>query len=1352
MAGTNHLNEIKHKIEKYDVISFDVFDTLIKRLTNTPEDIFEIIGNHFDILDFKNIRVKCQIAASLKAEETGLPHCNYDDIYEELERVYPDLTDWAKVKEFELQLEYDSIVCNPEVYSLYEHAVNLDKRIIAVSDMYLDQKIVETYLNKCEYKKIDALYVSVNESATKYRLNLFQVVEEKESIQGKNILHIGDNFLADFEKANEAGWHGVHYIEKKIDDNIKYPLATCVDFGIMNSLCKESTDFWYNLGINVAGPLYMGVLRWMRNILAKNPKVKDLYFLSRDGYNAFQTFQPYLDVKCHYIYASRRALLLAGITELDEEAISLLPPYTFGQTVKEILDYLDCYNLLKDYITKVGFESEHSLVEENEDILSFKKMFDLAGNNFLEKCAQERHDALEYYKTTNLIEAVSEGCGILFDCGWNGTSQLSLERFLAALKLSLNTQFMYIGILNTGKSKHQLLTRRYDSFLFDHARNYRIQDELRDSIAVLELFFGAPHEAVRNFEQGEPVFEDTGVIDHFKVQLSEGIAAFLKQGFPFVDKYNIHYEIEATLAPVMRLIKKPTLEEAMIIGDVENVDSFAKSNATKKYLAKVKEDDFFNQRNFEMYWPQGFLTRTDISEDFKIKVALERNYDYGTVIAPVIEPPKEDIPLVNAPYFPKKKIEKTWREFQQKPDLYQQWIAINEREIHISRALEYSPLISVIIPVYNVETSQLEACIDSVLRQTYSNWELILIDDCSTWENVRQTLEKYGKRRDKRIHILYRSINGNISVATNDGIAISTGEFISFMDCDDIITRNALYEMAKKLNENQNYDFIYSDEDKISEDGSIRHSPFFKPDWSPDTFWSIMYTNHLAMYRAELVKKTGGLRTVYNGAQDYDFTLRFMELSDNRKVGHIPKVLYHWRERKESIASTMEAKPYALTAMKNLKKEALKRRGIRANVEFVNDTYQYRISYEPTQQPLVSIVIPSKDNYELLKQCLRAIDGFTAYPNYEIILVDNGSNEENRLKIEHLAEKYKINYLYQKMDFNFSRMCNIGARAAKGDYILLLNDDVEVFQKTWLELLVGHASQEHVGAVGVKLLYPKSDILQHQGVVNFRVGPGHVWMGFPDEPIYHFGRNRMEYNWLIVTAACLMVSKDKYFEIGGMCEELTVAYNDVDFCMNLHKKGYYNVLRNDVICYHHESFSRGSDDVDTKKQDRLLVERKYLYHRHPDLFGRDPFYNINLTTDKSNFEINPDAGRNWDVRNSTEDLKEIKPLIKLVLDHISEGEPIVLLGWGQATGKYDALFRKSLILQSENQTQYKIHCEAIIRPDLADVLGDSCTLAGFRCLIHREKLVGKGKKYKIGLLAQWGPIKRFRWFEQELEI
>ena len=1350
----NHLDEIKHNIEKYDVISFDVFDTLIKRLTNTPEDIFEIIGDNFDILDFKNIRVKCQIAASLKAEERGLPHCNYDDIYEELERVHPNLTDWSKVKEYELQLEYDSIVCNPEVYSLYERAIHLGKRIIAVSDMYLDQKVVKSFLDKCGYEQIHVLYVSANESATKYRLNLFHVVEEKEGIQGENILHIGDNLLADFEKANEAGWQGVHYIEKKIDDNIKYPLGTPVDFGIMNSLCKESTDFWYNLGINVAGPLYMGVLRWMRNLLAENPKVTDLYFLSRDGYNAFCTFQPYLDVKCHYIYASRRALLLAGITELDKEAIRLLPPYTFGQKVKEILDYLDCYDILKDYITKVGFESEHSLIEENEDILSFKKMFALAGNTFLEKCAQERHHALEYYKTTSLIKAVREGCGIIFDCGWNGTSQLSLERFLEALKLPSDTQFMYIGILNTntGKSKTQLLTRRYDSFLFDHARNYRIQDELRDSIAVFELFFGAPHEAVRNFEQGEPAYEDTGVIDDFKVQLSEGIAAFLKQGFSFVDKYNIHYDIETTVAPILRLIKKPTLEEAMIIGDVENVDSFAKSNATKKYLAKVKEKDFFNQKNFEMYWPQGFLARTDIDEEFKIKVAMERNYDYGIEISPVMEPPKEEIPLVDVPYLPKKKIEEAWAKFHQKPDLYQQWMENNEKEIHKSPTLKYNPIISVIVPVYNVETSQLEGCIDSVIGQTYTNWELILVDDCSTWENVRQTLEKYEKLKDKRIHIHYRSTNGNISVATNDGIAISTGEFISFMDCDDLITKNALYEMAKKLNENQGYDFIYSDEDKLSEDGNIRHSPFFKPDWSPDTFWSIMYTNHLAMYRADLVKKTGGLRTVYNGAQDYDFTLRFMELSDNRKVGHVPKVLYHWRERKESIASTMEAKPYALAAMKNLKEEALKRRGIKANVEFVNDTYQYRVTYQPTGHPLVSIIIPSKDNYEMLKQCLRAIDRFTDYPHYEIILVDNGSNEENQQKIKGLAKKYKINYLCQKMDFNFSKMCNIGAKAAKGDYILFLNDDVEIFQRKWLDILVGHASQEHVGAVGVKLLYPGSSILQHGGVVNLRVGPGHVLMGFPDEPIYYFGRNRMEYNWFIVTAACLMVSKDKFFEVGGMCEELTIAYNDVDLCMNLRKKGYYNVLRNDVICYHHESFSRGLDDADAKKQKRLLVERKHLFSKHPDLYGKDPFYNINLTTDKGNFEINPDAGRDWEIRNSSENLKKIKPLTKLVIDHLSEGEPIILSGWGQATGKYDALFRKSLILQTEDQTQYKIHCEAIIRPDLADVLGDSCTLAGFRCLVHREKLIGKGKKYKIGLLAQWGPVKRFSWFEQELEI
>ena len=372
--------------------------------------------------------------------------------------------------------------------------------------------------------------------------------------------------------------------------------------------------------------------------------------------------------------------------------------------------------------------------------------------------------------------------------------------------------------------------------------------------------------------------------------------------------------------------------------------------------------------------------------------------------------------------------------------LYQLWIEKNEIEEKNQKSesikeLTYLPKFSVVIPVYNVEDSILTECIESIRNQTYSNWELCLVDDASTWENVRITLQKYEEIEN--IHVHYRTENGHIAKTTNDAIEMATGDFIAFSDCDDVLAPNALWEMAKKLNENPELDFIYSDEDKLSEDGEFRRNPFFKPDWSPDTFMSLMYTNHLGVYRADIVKKIGGLRTEVNGSQDYDFTLRFMEQSDNKRVGHIPKVLYYWREREGSAASTPQAKPYAIEANRKLKEEALKRRNLVGRVEYLEDLYQFRVVYEPQEKSLVSIIIPSKDNFSLLKQCINSIYKYTSYKNYEIILVDNGSNDETKAKIKTYIQGKKITYIYKKMEFNFSRMCNMGVQQAKGEYILL---------------------------------------------------------------------------------------------------------------------------------------------------------------------------------------------------------------------------------------------------------------------------------------------------------------------------
>lgn len=549
---------------------------------------------------------------------------------------------------------------------------------------------------------------------------------------------------------------------------------------------------------------------------------------------------------------------------------------------------------------------------------------------------------------------------------------------------------------------------------------------------------------------------------------------------------------------------------------------------------------------------------------------------------------------------------------------YGMWIKGKENDLSITSELSYNPLISVVVPVYNVRSDMLTECIESVRNQTYNKWELILVDDCSTQEQVRKTLENY--RNIDNIKVIYRSENGHISRATNTGIENAAGEFVGLMDCDDVLSVNALYEMAKKLNDNKEYDFIYSDEDKLSENGKKRKDPFFKPDWSPDTFMSLMYTCHFSIYRKTILDEIGGLRVGFEGSQDYDLVLRLMEKTD--KIGHVPKILYHWRERKESTASSMTAKPYVVETTRRAKEEALQRRGLSGHLEWLENVAQFRVVYETEGNPKVSIVIPSKDNYNVLRQCIESLKNTTKYDNYEIILVDNGSNDENKKLYEELCGKYNIIYEYRPMEFNFSAMCNIGASLATGEYLLFLNDDIEIRGEEWLSRMLGQAMVPHTGAVGARLIYPKDNLIQHCGVLNLPIGPGHAFHRLNDDINLYWGRNILDYNFSVVTGACLMLSKEKFEEVGKFEEDLPVAYNDVELCFKLLDKGYYNVLRNDVRMIHHESISRGYDEQSEEKHQRQMREMEKLYELHPNFKGGyDPCYNPNLVKDRGDFSL-----------------------------------------------------------------------------------------------------------------------------------
>lgn len=669
----------------------------------------------------------------------------------------------------------------------------------------------------------------------------------------------------------------------------------------------------------------------------------------------------------------------------------------------------------------------------------------------------------------------------------------------------------------------------------------------------------------------------------------------------------------------------------------------------------------------------------------------------------------------------------------QKNSAYYDWIKENEKNIMNQEKLAYNPLISVIVPVYNVVDKQLNDCIQSVIKQTYSNWELCLVDDASTWKNVRKTLKRYEK--NSRIKITYREENGHISRATNDGISIAEGEYIAFLDCDDVLAPNALYEMALKLNENPKYDFIYSDEDKISEDGKLRHMPHFKPDWSPDTLMSHMYTCHFGLYRKSIALSIGGIRVGYEGAQDYDFTLRFTEKTD--RIGHIPKILYHWRERAESTAINPGSKPYIYEASRKSKQDAIDRRGLKAEIEFIDQIYQYRVNYINNENPLVSIIIPSKDNYDILQRCIDSLVSITEYRNYEIIVIDNGSSKENKDKYQHLCKNHNCKYNYIKMNFNFSSMCNLGASFAKGKLLLFLNDDVEIIDGGWLKRMIGQASLKHTGAVGAKLLYPDSSIIQHTGIINIKAGPVHYLAGLDDANHYYFARNKMDYNCCAVTAACLMIEKSKFDEIGGFNEDLAVTYNDVDLCFKLVEAGYYNIVRTDVILYHHESISRGNDLMNASKMTRLITEQKRLYEMHPLFDGYDPFYNPNFTQRKNDFSVkvtNMLAASKVKKINSRY-AYSINNKVEKYIDSVSVGENIRIEGWSfSRRALWPNLYTKYIILQNENGDAIRINTRRVYRPDVTKAYGNkrNRNFSGFCFEIERETLpVGKYKIYIV---------------------
>lgn len=559
------------------------------------------------------------------------------------------------------------------------------------------------------------------------------------------------------------------------------------------------------------------------------------------------------------------------------------------------------------------------------------------------------------------------------------------------------------------------------------------------------------------------------------------------------------------------------------------------------------------------------------------------------------------------------------------PSPYVQWRAkhdLREADIEriraMARVLPYRPLVSIVMATYDTPDAYLRAAIESVRAQAYDVWELCIADDASTDARVRATLDTYAAI-DARIKIVKRPKNGHISEAMNSALAIATGEFVGFLDHDDLLTPDALFEMALVLCANPDADMIYSDEDKIDDSGQ-RSEPHFKPDWAPDSFLSRMYTCHFGVYRRTMAQAIGGFRIRFEGSQDHDFVLRLTETT--QRIHHIPRVLYHWRIHGSSTAGAAEAKPYAAIAGQRAVQEAIERRGEPGIVERSEIPGIYITRYTIRTSELVSVIVPTRDHGDDVDRCLTSIFANETYSNFEVVLVDNGSEDRASLATFERWARREARVRIERYDlpFNFSAINNFASNAASGTYLLFLNNDTEVISRDWMTALLEQAQRPSIGIVGGLLLYP-DDTIQHAGVIVGLGGvAGHSQNGLHRDDPGYFGSVRAINNYSALTAACVMMRRTVFDEVGRFDETLAVAFNDVDLCLRVTAAGYRNVYLPHVKLYHYESKSRGAESTLEKRarfaREVALMERRWATRSAPD-----PYYNPHLSLTAPGYAI-----------------------------------------------------------------------------------------------------------------------------------
>ena len=567
------------------------------------------------------------------------------------------------------------------------------------------------------------------------------------------------------------------------------------------------------------------------------------------------------------------------------------------------------------------------------------------------------------------------------------------------------------------------------------------------------------------------------------------------------------------------------------------------------------------------------------------------------------------------------------KNVRQGPPSYQKWIRHhlpdrNELEKQKKTSFGYRPKISFVVPLYKTPEKYLRRLTESFQEQTYSNWELCFSDGSGAQSPLTELLKELTAK-DNRIKYVSHEEPLQISENTNSAIEIATGDFIAFADHDDELTPNALFECVKAINEKPQTLVIYTDEDKMSMDGHKFFQPHFKPDYNLDLLCTVNYICHLFVVSRKVIEKVGGLRSEFDGAQDYDFVLRCVEAVKDEEICHIPKILYHWRCHEDSTAENPESKLYAFEAGRRAVQAHYERTGIHAEVFEGEYLGLYRTKFIRDYDPLISIIIPNKDHIDDLKRCMESIEQKSTYKNYEYIIVENNSTDpatfEYYKKLE--AENPKVRMVYWDGVFNYSAINNYGASFAKGEYLLLLNNDTEIINPDCLEELMGYCMRKDVGTVGARLYY-EDDTIQHAGVViGFGGIAGHCFVQQKRGTTGYCHRIICAQDYSAVTAACMMVKRSAFDAVGGLSEELAVAFNDIDFCMKLRKAGYLIVYNPYAELYHYESKSRGLEDT-PEKVARFNKEVATFEKKWPDILKKgDPYYNPNLTLKSQDFSL-----------------------------------------------------------------------------------------------------------------------------------